>query len=92
MREEFLEAIPEVDEVSKLDDKFIDIVGKVTLSQNISMELERKLKHANKNKDKIHFREETLSQVQKEREAYEKLVRQTEKYSIENLERDLELY
>lgn len=91
VKEEFGEAVPEADGVSNLADKVIDIVGKLTLAQDRSMELERKLKHANEKEEKIHFLEETLCQVEKEREAYEKLAKQTEKHSIETLERALEL-
>lgn len=91
VREEFGGAVPGTDGVSNLADKDIDIVGKLTLGQDRSVELERKLKHVNEKGEKMHFLEESLCEVEKEREAYEKFAQQTEKHSIETLEKALEL-
>lgn len=91
VREEFGGAVPGTDGVSNLADKDIDIVGKLTLAQDRSVELERKLKHVNEKGEKMHFLEESLCEVEKEREAYEKFAQQTEKHSIETLEKALEL-
>lgn len=91
VREEFGGAVPGTDGVSNLADKDIDIVGKLTLAQDRSVELERKLKHVNEKGEKMHFLEESLCEVENEREAYEKFAQQTEKHSIETLEKALEL-